>query len=68
MIWRRITWFEKAGSVSDLLGLFGCSDAEVGALWLSVLEDPSAYTRHRSAQLDIDKTSLQKILKLDLKT
>ena len=42
------------------------TDAVVEALHQSVLEDPSASTRHCSVQWRITRPSFQKILKLDL--
>ena len=62
--------FERTGSVSDLPGRgperHVHNDAAVEDMRLNVLEDPSASTRRRSAQLDIARTSNQKILRLDL--
>jgi hypothetical protein len=66
MIRNLIARFERTGSVSDLPGRGPkrtvCTVAAVEAVRQSVLEDPSASTRRRSAQLGIGRTLLQKIL------
>ena len=68
MIWNLVAWFERA--FVDLER--GCKfteriDAAVKTVWQRILEDPSASTCCRSAQLSITRTSLQKIQKLDFK-
>jgi hypothetical protein len=71
MIRNLIARFERTGSVGDLPGRGPKrtvhTDAKVEAVGQGVLEGPSTSTRRHSAQLAIARTSLQKILKLDLK-
>ena len=68
MIWYLTAQFKRTGSVSDLP--FRDPKHTVHndtAVQLSVFEDPSSFTHHHSDQQGIARTSLQKILKLDLK-
>lgn len=71
MIRNLIARFENTGSVADLPGRGPCrtvhNDAAVQCVQQSVLQDPYASTRRRSSQVGISRTSLQKILHLDLK-
>lgn len=70
MIRNLIAWFERTGSVGDLSGRGPKrsvrTDTAVKVVRQSVLEGSSASTLRSSAQLGIVRTSLQKILKLNL--
>ncbi|GFV94077.1 hypothetical protein TNCV_2957391 [Trichonephila clavipes] len=63
--------FEELGSVADRPGRGAhrniCTEDNVETVWQSVADDPSVSTRHRSSQLSISRTTLRRILKLDLK-
>lgn len=71
MIRNLISRFENTGSVADLPGRGPRrtvrKNEAVQSVQQSVLQDPYASTRRRSSQLGISRTSLQKILELDLK-
>lgn len=71
MIRNLVSRFEEHGRVSDLpgrgRGRSVRNEAVVEAVRQSVNEDPSVSTRRRSAQLGMSRTSLQRILKRDLK-
>lgn len=71
MITSLVRRFEELGSVADRPGRGAHrnirTEDNVEAVQQSVANDPSVSTRRRSGQLGIPRTTLQRILKLDLK-